>query len=104
MGHNPRRLNTKERVLSRVSSAHIHLLFPRLLCDCFILCKTRMDALRREQEAKMMGAQAKAKVEKIELYKHRFMRDARENWSRYQEEKAEAALPGAETKGDYPDE
>jgi hypothetical protein len=52
----------------------------------------------------MMGAQAKAKVEKIELYKHRFMRDARENWSRYQEEKAEAALPGAETKGDYPDE
>ena len=60
--------------------------------------RERMEALRRDQETKMLGAQEKAKKEKIELYKHRYMRDARENWSRYQEEKAEAAAPGAQPK------
>jgi hypothetical protein len=63
--------------------------------------QARMEALRLEQEAKLMGAEAKAKVEKIDLYKHRFMRDARENWSRYQDERAEAALPDGDAVVDY---
>ena len=48
----------------------------------------------------------KQKAAKIGQYKHRYMRDARENWARYQEEKKErdAHKKAAETQAEVKDE
>jgi hypothetical protein len=48
---------------------------------------TRMEELRAAKEAELLGAQEKMKAEKISTYRHRYMRDARENWGRHEEQR-----------------
>jgi len=48
---------------------------------------TRMEELRVAKEAELLGAQEKMKADKVAQYRHRYMRDARENWGRHEEQR-----------------
>jgi len=47
--------------------------------------KERQEALRKQKEEELLGMEAKLKDEKVEEYRHRYMRDARENWDRHKD-------------------
>lgn len=45
----------------------------------------KQEQMRAEKEAELLGMQEKLKIAKLAEYRHRFMRDARENWHMHEE-------------------
>lgn len=45
----------------------------------------KQEQMRAEKEAELLGMQEKLKVAKLAEYRHRYMRDARENWHMHEE-------------------